>query len=165
VDLILESRSPEQTRTIGATLSNLLRPGDVVLLHGDLGAGKTTLVQGVVNGFGIDELARSPTFSLISEYPVVHPASGSLDLRHVDLYRIDDPAELDDLGFADLVNVADAITLIEWPERAIEALPAAYLLIELTATGENDRQIRFRAFPHDGLHVETISSLRGVAAD
>jgi tRNA threonylcarbamoyl adenosine modification protein YjeE len=139
-NLVFETSSAAETRALGGRIAALLEPGDVVLLHGDLGAGKTTLTQGIGAALGMSQLAQSPTFSLVVDTPLPNGAV----LRHIDLYRLDDPSELDALGFDELTSDPDAITLIEWPERAVEMLPDAYLLIEIDPTGIDRRRIRLR---------------------
>ncbi len=139
-DLIFETLSAAETQALGVRIAAQLEPGDVVLLHGDLGAGKTTLTQGVGAALGIPQLMQSPTFSLVVENDL---ADGTV-LRHIDLYRLDDPAELETLGFDDLIGDPEAITLIEWPERAADTLPEAYLLVELDPSGPDRRTIRLR---------------------
>lgn len=138
--LRFETASAAETQALGQRIAALLRAGDLVLLHGDLGAGKTTLVQGIATAMGAREQTQSPTFSLVVD--TVLP-NGTI-LRHIDLYRLDDPAELEPLGFEELAVDDRAITLVEWPERAIELLPDAYLLIELRAAGVDRRQIIVR---------------------
>ncbi len=152
-ELNFETDSPDETRALGARIAALLEPGDVVLLHGDLGAGKTTMTQGIGAALGMTQLAQSPTFSLVVDTPL---PTGAI-LRHIDLYRLDDPSELDVLGFDELTSDPDAITLIEWPERAAGFLPDAYLLIELDPAGPDRRSIRIRS---NGLgsRFTTISS-------
>ncbi len=138
--LQFETTAAEETRALGERIAAVLRPGDVVLLHGDLGAGKTTMVQGIGRALGVREQAQSPTFSLVVDTPL----PGGAVLRHIDLYRLDDPDELDTLGFEELTEDDRAITLIEWPERALGALPDAYLLIELRVRGTDRRSITLR---------------------
>ncbi len=140
-DLIFETASAAETRALGVRIAAQLEPGDIVLLHGDLGAGKTTLTQGIGAALGVAQLMQSPTFALVAE--TILP-SGTV-LRHIDLYRLDDVDELDALGFDDLTNDDRAITLIEWPERAVGMLPDAYLLVELDPSGPDKRTIRLRA--------------------
>lgn len=135
--LRVETTSAEETRAFGAQMAAKLRPGDIVLLHGDLGAGKTTLVQGIGTALGMQEQAQSPTFSLVVDTPL---PNGTV-VRHIDLYRLDDPDELESLGFEDLTSDENAITLIEWPERAAGSLPDAYVLIELRVIGPDRRGI------------------------
>ena len=139
-DSIFETSSAAETRSLGRRIAAHLRPGDVVLLNGDLGAGKTTMVQGIGMALGTRERAQSPTFSLVVDTPL---PNGVL-LRHIDLYRLDDPAELETLGFEDLISDERAITLIEWPERAIDQLPDRYLLIDLQVAGPDLRAISIR---------------------
>ncbi|MCO5221094.1 MAG: tRNA (adenosine(37)-N6)-threonylcarbamoyltransferase complex ATPase subunit type 1 TsaE [Thermomicrobiales bacterium] len=137
-----ETASADETRALGARIAALLEAGDVVLLHGDLGAGKTTITQGIGSGLGTARLAQSPTFSLVVDTPL---PNGSV-LRHIDLYRLNDLDELEALGFEDLTNDDSAITLVEWPERATGMLPERYLLIELEPSGTDRRSIRLRPF-------------------
>lgn len=139
-NLTFETTSADETRALGARIAAMLVQGDVLLLHGDLGAGKTTLTQGIGAALGMAGLAQSPTFSLVVDTPLPNGAI----FRHIDLYRLDEPSELDDLGFDDLTSDPSAITLIEWPERAAEMLPEAYLLIEIDPPGPDRRSIRLR---------------------
>ena len=135
-----ETGSAAETHALGSRIAASLQPGDLVLLHGDLGAGKTTLVQGIAQALGAREQTQSPTFSLVVDTRL---PDGTL-LRHIDLYRLVDPAELETLGFEELVADDRAITLIEWPERAVGMLPGRYVLIELQATGADQRLIALR---------------------
>ena len=118
----------DATRALGRALGGRLRAGDVVLLHGDLGAGKTTLAQGIAAGLGVRGPVQSPTFVLASEY---RPDGEGPALHHLDLYRLDDPGEIAALGYEEYLDPADAVTLVEWPERAGGMLPDAFLLVEL----------------------------------
>ena len=136
--LVLESRSPEDTRRIGERLGALLEAGDVVLLSGELGAGKTVFVQGVARGLGFDGSVSSKSFVLMGEYP------GHLTLYHADLYRLDDPEQVQDLALDEIS--ADGVLVVEWPERAGEGvLPAEHLLIEFDVTGQETRRVRIEA--------------------
>ncbi len=137
-ELDLISHSVEQTRRIGARLATLLRPGDVLLLEGQLGAGKTAFTQGVAAGLNIRDYVNSPTFVLVNEYP------GDLPLNHIDLYRLDDPRQAIDIGIEDYIG-GDGITVIEWPERGGEFMPDERLHIRLTYLSETKRTIRFTA--------------------
>jgi tRNA threonylcarbamoyladenosine biosynthesis protein TsaE len=138
--LTFETAAASETRALGRRIATQLRPGDVVLLHGDLGAGKTTMVQGIGMALGTRERAQSPTFSLVVDTPL---PDGTV-LRHIDLYRLEGLEELDALGFEDLTSDDRAITLIEWPERAMGMLPEAYLLVELDTAGPDRRRISVR---------------------
>jgi tRNA threonylcarbamoyl adenosine modification protein YjeE len=116
---------PEATRSLGARLAELIRPGDVIALSGALGAGKTELARAVIRaraGAAIE--VPSPSYTLVQDYRL-----GDLVIRHVDLYRIADAAELLELGLD--APAADEVWLIEWPERAGAALPADRLEVEL----------------------------------
>jgi tRNA threonylcarbamoyladenosine biosynthesis protein TsaE len=119
---LLTVAAPEETQELGRKLGRaLLPPGTgalVIGIEGELGAGKTTLVKGVLNGLGITGAVRSPTYTLIEPYDVA-----GLHLYHVDLYRLTDSREVDALGMRDLLHPA-AVLLIEWPSRAAGALPA-----------------------------------------
>jgi tRNA threonylcarbamoyladenosine biosynthesis protein TsaE len=113
------------TRAAGAALARLLQGGDAIALVGDLGAGKTTLVAGLVDAFGAGP-ASSPTFSLVHEYP-----GGRLVVWHVDLYRIEREAELAELGLDDLLGDRRGVCLIEWADR-FDVMPRDHLRLELT---------------------------------
>ena len=128
------SLSAEETLRIGAELGERLQPGDTLLLIGDLGAGKTTLTQGIAVGLGVAERPRSPTFVMATEY------HGRLPLYHLDLYRVDELAELSDLGLDEYLN-GDGVTVVEWADRAPHAFPPHGVWVELMATGEEARDI------------------------
>ncbi len=131
------SRSREETLRFGEALGALLRPGDVLALEGPLGAGKTTLVQGLARGLGVprEVPVTSPTFTLVAEYP------GRVPLRHADFYRVESAARLADAGFDDLLD-GDGVLVVEWPERFPGALPADRLWIRLEIRGESERLLR-----------------------
>ena len=118
---------------LGCALAAALRPGDVVALNGDLGTGKTRLVQTVAQALGYsDQMVNSPTFALIQEY------DGPLPLYHVDAYRLKDSDEFLDIG-GDEVLFGDRACLIEWADRIADVLPRDHLRIDITATGETSR--------------------------
>ena len=121
------------TRALGAALAVTLEGGGVVLLHGDLGAGKTTLARGFLRALGYQGAVRSPTYTLLEPYTV---AVGTV--YHLDLYRLADPEELDYLGLRDL-DEPGAIFLVEWPERGRGALPPADLEAHLEHAGDGRR--------------------------
>jgi len=157
------TENPEATAAVGATLGRWLRDGDVVLLHGDLGAGKTTLAKGIATALRIDAVVASPTFALVNEYEagLFAPATR---LYHLDLYRLIDSNDLDSIGFADLASPRDGVTLVEWPERAIDALPASYLLIEITSSAVNRRSLHISAFPPDDTWAPRLAELQSLLA-
>ena len=116
----LVSTNEAETSLAGERLAATLRPGDVVLLHGELGAGKTAFVRGLACGLGASGAdVSSPTFTLVQEY-----RGGRLTLYHVDLYRLNDPREIDDLGLDELT--ADGVLAIEWAEKLPRPIRGAY---------------------------------------
>ena len=128
------SNSENTTRAIAASLATTLLPGAVVLLSGDLGAGKTAFVRGLAQGLGLDpDDVTSPTFTLVHEY-----RGGRLPLIHVDLYRLD-RAELDEIGL-DQDLAATGVTAVEWSERLIRQMPAA-VRVRITDGGGERREI------------------------
>jgi len=122
---------PQATERLGAALAGLLRPGDVVALFGGLGAGKTTLSRGVLRGLGHDGDVASPTFPIVQAYA---PPDTRLPLWHVDLYRIEHPSELEELGLDEARQ--EAAMLIEWPERLPALWPGTLsLTLDVRADG------------------------------
>lgn len=133
------SRSPEQTRRLGTRLGGALQPGDVICLQGDLGAGKTTFVQGVAQGWGSVDAVSSPTFILINEYR----RADASQLFHMDAYRLDSTAEAELLDLDSLL--ADGALIIEWPERIPGLIPAERLWVQLEHVDEEEREMKFKA--------------------
>lgn len=133
--MIYISKGPDETKDFGFRLGRLLRPGDVVGLYGDLGAGKTTMVKGVASALGIDEREIvSASFTIIAEYDTIPR------FLHIDLYRIEKKAELTELGLWDQTG-GDSISVIEWAEKAEEGLPEDMIKVRLKSIGENMREI------------------------
>jgi tRNA threonylcarbamoyl adenosine modification protein YjeE len=161
--LTVTSSTAAGTAALGAALAPWLEPGDVLLLHGDLGAGKTTLAKGIAAALGVEAVVSSPSFGLVNEY-ALNSGTGAARLHHLDLYRIDED-ELDSIGFAELVASPDAVTLVEWPERAGHHLPDRYLLVEIVATGEGQRRFGFVAHPDDERWHRRIPQLRALLAE
>ena len=131
--------SPEETIAFGRTLTELLAPPKLVLLRGDLGAGKTTLVKGIAAGFeaAAEEDVTSPTFTLVHEY-----RGPRANLYHIDLYRIDTQRELETLGLDDLRAESNSILLIEWGEKFARFVRERDVEISLEREGESGRRIR-----------------------
>jgi tRNA threonylcarbamoyladenosine biosynthesis protein TsaE len=154
--------SADQTRALGAALGRLLPLGTVVLLHGDLGAGKTTLTQGIAHGLGIREPIQSPTFTLVAEHEAQAADSASIRLFHLDLYRLSGEDDLDSFGWDQYISQTDAITVVEWPERAGTWLADEFLLIQLEAAGVDRRRITVEAVPSNGDLTAVLSHLRDV---
>jgi tRNA threonylcarbamoyladenosine biosynthesis protein TsaE len=138
--LIVRLHSRGDTRRLGRRLSECLRPGDLVLLEGELGAGKTFLVRAIARGLGVAPAVRitSPTFDLVHELPARIP------LVHVDLYRLDDAGSLRELGLADRIG-ADAVVLVEWGERFTHVLGEGGLRVMIELAGERGRRCIFAA--------------------
>ena len=134
--LVVDSTGESQTRAAAAALAATLVAGDVVLLHGDLGAGKTVFVKGLAEGLGLDpDAVTSPTFTLVHEY-----AGGRLPLVHLDLYRID-RIELDDVGF-DPGHAAAGVLVVEWAERLARPIAGARR-VSIRDRGGDEREIAF----------------------
>ena len=138
-DEIIVTRSARETQQLGASLAARLRPGDCVGLDGDLGAGKTCLIQGVCEGFGVEGPVTSPTFVLINEYVGTGSDGRDLTIFHFDLYRLGGVDELIDLGCDDYF-FGDGVCLIEWASYAGEVLPEATLRIQICAIDETSRR-------------------------
>lgn len=118
------------TRSLGAELAAVLRPGMSIWLSGDLGAGKTTLVRGLLRALHYADRVKSPTFSLVELY-----SFSSFNLYHFDLYRLEDPMEWEDAGFRECFNDR-SICFVEWPEKAVGCLPEPDLMIRLEFAGD-----------------------------
>ena len=131
--LKLLSHSPEETQRIGEVLGHHAQKGDVFLLTGGLGAGKTCLAQGIAWGLGIQEYLRSPTFVLVAEL------EGRLKLYHMDLYRLDNVAEVVDLGLDDYL-FGQGICVVEWADKAEDVFPTQHLLIQLSYVSVTQRE-------------------------
>ncbi len=132
--LAVTTSGEQQTRDLAAALAELARPGDLLVLVGDLGAGKTVFTQGLGRGLGIDEQITSPTFALVQSYV------GRLDLHHLDVYRLEQVNEALDLGLAELLD-DDAVMVIEWGDTIAPVLPHDYLEVRLSY-GEGDGDAR-----------------------
>ena len=141
------SLTVEQTREWGKQLGGCLRGGDVVALIGDLGAGKTAFAQGVGEALSVAGSMTSPTFTLMHEY-IAQLEGTQVRLIHMDLYRLQRPEEAEVIGVEDAF-VEDAVCLIEWPEIAEDYLPEDRLDVEIIGSGEQPREIIFRAKDSD----------------
>ena len=130
----LVSDSPEATTAAGERLAARLGPGDVVGLTGELGAGKTCFVQGLVRGLGVATPATSPTFVLVNEY------RGRLPVHHVDVYRTQSLTELLDLGLDEML-AGGGVTVVEWADRCAPLLPSRTIRVHIEGVGEEPRRI------------------------
>lgn len=135
-----KTTSPETTKQLAATLAPYLRAGDVIVLTGDLGAGKTQFVQGVAAGLGVRDQVTSPTFNILLAYQ-----AGTLPLYHFDLYRLDSADQLEETGYYDTID-ADGASFIEWGEKFPEALPYGYLEVSIRVDPEGNRCLRAHAY-------------------
>ncbi|HLZ69815.1 MAG TPA: tRNA (adenosine(37)-N6)-threonylcarbamoyltransferase complex ATPase subunit type 1 TsaE [Dehalococcoidia bacterium] len=154
--LFFRTTSVEQTRALGERIGALLEPGDVVLLQGPLGAGKTAMTQGVGRGAGSSDLVNSPTFVLINEY------RGRVKLYHVDLYRLEateEIAQLDLPGYTD-----DGALIVEWPERGAGLLPDEHLHVAIEHDGSDARTLTLTAFGERSARLLRALSAEAVAA-
>lgn len=131
--VVVTTEQPDETVAVGRRLAGLLRPGDVVLLVGPLGAGKTLVAAGVADGLGVDEPVTSPTFVIVRSY------RGFLPVHHADVYRLDSTGEFDDLDL--LTEAADGVLLIEWGNAVAGAVPADHLVVDIEVLDADRRQI------------------------
>lgn len=139
-EVVLISSSPEQTRAIGAAVAAVLRPGDVVLLAGDLGAGKTCFVQGAAAALGVAAPVTSPSFVLVREY------AGDVRVVHADVYRLNSLQELIDLGYEEVLD-PDSVTFVEWGDAVSGLLPEDRLQVEIRREDDEDHR---RVILHGG---------------
>ncbi len=133
------SRSPEQTRQVGSRLGGALQAGDVICLQGDLGAGKTTFVQGIARGWGSVDSVSSPTFIIVN----VYRGAEERQLFHMDAYRLDSTPEAEELDLDSML--ARGPLLIEWPERMERLIPREHLWIRFEYVEEDEREMRFES--------------------
>ena len=135
----LATKSVDDTRALAAEIAGLATPGDLLVLAGDLGTGKTAFAQGFALGLGVDEQVTSPAFILVRTY------EGRLPFVHLDVYRLDTMQELVDLGIAELLDEG-AVTLVEWGDAVTPALPADFLEVRLEVTdAPDDRLLSIRS--------------------
>jgi tRNA threonylcarbamoyladenosine biosynthesis protein TsaE len=129
--LIVETASAEETRAVGGAIASCLAPGDVVVLEGELGSGKTTLAQGIAGALGVTEPVVSPTFAIVREY------EGDVPVAHVDVYRLDHVQELHDLGFEEVVD-GSRVVLVEWGELVTPILPVDRIVVRVRLADDDD---------------------------
>jgi tRNA threonylcarbamoyladenosine biosynthesis protein TsaE len=128
--VIVRTGSAAATRAVGAAIASCLAPGDVVVLSGDLGSGKTTLAQGLAAALGVTEPVVSPTFAIVREY------EGAVPVAHIDVYRLDRVQELHDLGLEEIFD-GTRIVLVEWGDLVAPVLPGDRVVVRLRADGED----------------------------
>ena len=146
------SRSPEQTRRIGMRLGSELKIGDVICLQGNLGAGKTTFVQGLAQGWGSIDAVSSPTFIIVNEY---RRATGG-QIFHLDAYRLESTPEAEELDLDAMLS--EGVVIIEWPEKLNGLIPNDRLWINLEHIGEEQRQMSFKA--HGKRYDDLLDGIR-----
>ncbi len=148
--LKLISHSPEQTQQLGVRIGELALPGDIFLLVGKLGTGKTCLTQGIVWGLGIKEYALSPSFVLVREL------YGRLPLYHIDLYRLDHIEEIEELGLDEYLY-GNGVCVVEWAEKGLTVLPTEHLLIQIDYLPDTERSIQLK--PSGQRYREIVAQL------
>jgi tRNA threonylcarbamoyladenosine biosynthesis protein TsaE len=138
-----DSHSVADTEAIAAELAQSLGSGECIALYGDLGAGKTQFVRGLVRGLGGDpRIVSSPTFVLLNIYDTAR-----LSVFHFDAYRVSGPGEFESIGFAELLERRDAVVVIEWADRVAALLPERRINVHISSTGECDRRIEWTIPP------------------
>ena len=158
-ELTVITESAAETMELGSELAYWLRDGDVLLLHGDLGAGKTTLAKGIAAALRVDAVVASPSFALVNEYEA-GLAAPIARLYHLDLFRLTDRNELASIGFSELAAPLEGVTLVEWPERAVDDLPDRYLLVDIISPTAGTRRFRFSPSPCDDSWRARLTDLR-----
>ena len=129
------TNSPAETRALGRQLAASLQPGDVLLLYGDLGAGKSELTRGIAEGLGVSGPVTSPSFTILNVYD-----DGRIPLYHFDWYRLESVEELYEMGMDEYLG-GDGVAVVEWPTQCPEAIPENHLAVHITPAGENEREI------------------------
>lgn len=130
------SHSSNQTQRLGWRLGRLVKPGDTILLRGPLGAGKTQFAQGIARGVGVEQVVRSPTYTLVSVYQ-----GDTMQLYHIDLYRVEGDADIATVGVEEYFEYEDGVVVVEWPDRGRNWLPAEALSVELEHVDETKRRV------------------------
>lgn len=129
------THSPEETRAFGRRLAEQLRPGDVLLFYGNLGAGKSEMTRGIAEGLGVSGPVTSPSFTILNVYD-----DGRMPLYHFDWYRLESAEELYEMGMDEYLG-GDGVAVVEWPTQCPEAIPDTHLAVTLKPVGESDREI------------------------
>lgn len=145
---VIEIQSLEETIALGKKIGSLLKPGMIITLNGDLGAGKTTFTKGIGQALGIQRVINSPTFTILKQY------QGTYQLSHFDAYRLE--GQSDDLGFEEIFDSED-VCVVEWPEFIADILPAARLDITIKRKGPHQREFILR--PTGKMYEELVGEL------
>ena len=149
--LKLISHSPKQTQRLGVSIGELARPGDIFLLVGSLGTGKTCLTQGIAWGLDIKEYTLSPSFVIMREL------YGRLPLYHIDLYRLDHIEEIEDLGLDDYLY-GNGVCVVEWAEKGLSVLPPEHLMIQISYLADTERSFQLK--PSGKRYREILGQLK-----
>ena len=152
----LISHSPEQTQKFGVSIGELALPGDILLLVGSLGTGKTCLTQGIAWGLGIKEYTMSPSFVIVREL------YGRLPLYHIDLYRLDHLEEIVELGLDDYLY-GNGVCVVEWAEKGLSLLPPEHLMIQISFLSDTERS--FQLQPSGQRYREILGHLKHLSLD
>lgn len=136
------THSTDETRALGQRLARSVVPGSAILLRGDLGAGKTTFAQGLLEELGASRPYVSPTFVIMKQYDLAEPSpTGVNRIYHMDAYRIDDPAEMERLGFEEWISDPEGLVLVEWPEKVEPLLPADAVAVSFRWISDTEREV------------------------
>ncbi len=146
-EMLINTNSAAETRAFGERLASRLKAGDVVVLEGELGAGKSELARGIARGLGITDTVTSPSFTILNVYE-----NGRCPLYHFDWYRLESEEELYELGMDEYLG-GDGIAVVEWAERCPDAVPENALRITLEATGEENRRIEIHDQDRSGQRI------------
>lgn len=146
--MVRRASSAPETTALGQELADALALGDVVFLRGDLGAGKTTLAQGIAGALGVQVDVQSPTFTIIAEYPILVSGEPGT-LVHVDLYRLEGGVQLASIGIDDYLDSEESIVLIEWPERLVSEHCPPHWLVDIAFAGGDSRTVTIRPPDND----------------
>lgn len=157
MDRVLESRSVEETIGIGKKLAGLLRPDDVVILTGDLGAGKTHLTKGIALGLGIEDEITSPTFNILRMHDGRTADETPIELAHWDIYRLEDPSQLDDVDYFGILE-SGCISIVEWGDKFPDDMPDDYMKVDISLDAEGVRRL---AFEGHGLRGDELAARMG----
>ena len=152
----MRTNSPAETRALGFQLAAMLRPGDVLLLLGDLGAGKSELTRGIARGLGVTSPVASPSFTILNVYD-----EGRIPLYHFDWYRLNSAEELFEMGMDEYLG-GDGVAVVEWPSRCPEAVPEKYLEVRIDPVDDCAREIVLT--PRGGFRELSLEAMENEAA-
>lgn len=149
------SNNVEDTILLGEKLGKLLKPGDIICLNGELGTGKTHFVKGIAKGLDIEDNITSPTFAIVNEY------KGRLKLYHFDVYRVNDPDEIEAIGFDEYI-FSDAVSIIEWSNYIEQLIPEEHIQINIEKDKSGDFNFRKVSIDYCGSRYDYIKELNRV---